>query len=480
MRRSWPILTALILAGGCTPYELEDLRQPAVEMPAGFESPTPAIEVPEHWWLAFDDHGLNQTVAEAFAENLDLKQAWARLDQAMATATILGAPLYPDVNLDAGANRQRSDTDGDSLYTNRFRLGLALTWEIDLWQKIANRAEAARLLANASRDDAEQTALLLSGTVVDLWLTIQEQEQLLEVLRLQIQSSRDQLEVLEFRYGQGIGNALGVLQQRLQLAQVESEVPTVVSILEVTRNQLAVVLGRAPQFPVETLPDPTLPELPEFPILPSPKDLLESRPDLRASYKRLAAADLEVAAAIADMLPTIRISLDASFNSPSLSSLFEDSLASMGGSLLQPVFDADRRGAEVDRRKAIMLERFNGFSERFLLALREIEDAIDREVNQVQLLEDITEQVRIATSLLAEARFRYANGQNEYLDVISAIQSLQSVQRREVTIRKQLLSTRASLYLALGGEWLRTLEPGVGLTISKSPLVHPSAGNPTT
>ena len=68
------------------------------------------------------------------------------------------------------------------------------------------------------------------------------------------------------------------------------------------------------------------------------------------------------------------------------------------------------------------------------------------------------------TSLLAEARFRYANGQNEYLDVISAIQSLQSVQRRAVTTRKQLLSTRAQLYLALGGDWLRTIQPGVSLT----------------
>ena len=64
MRRSWPILTALILVGGCAPYELEDLRQPAVEIPMGFQSPTPAVEAPEHWWLAFGDPGLNQTVAE--------------------------------------------------------------------------------------------------------------------------------------------------------------------------------------------------------------------------------------------------------------------------------------------------------------------------------------------------------------------------------------------------------------------------------
>lgn len=480
LMRSPFLLAMCLLLGSCTPYELKDLQEPGVRIPEAFAAPVSQVEPPEHWWLAFDDPELNRTVLEAFDSNLSLKQAWARLDQALATATILGAPLLPDVNLDGAASRQRADSSGNTSYSNRFRLGLALTWELDLWKKIANRAEAAALLATASRDDAEQTALLLSGTVVDLWFTIQEQEQLLGVLKQQITSSTNQLEVIEHRYGQGVGSALQVLQQRLQLAQVESQVPSVMSALEVTRNRLSVVLGRAPQFPIEVTPASVLPALPAFPELPAPRELLETRPDLRAAYKRLAAADLEVAAAIADMLPTIRISLDASFNSPSLSSLFDDTLASMGGSLLQPVFDGDRRGAEVDRRKAQMIERMDAFSEKFLVALREIKDAIDQELNQIELLEDVRAQIKIASSTLAEARFSYANGQNEYLDVISALQALQSVQRQEVTVRKQLLTIRSNLYLALGGEWLGELEPYAPDDMSNLQSSHTTTGNPPT
>jgi multidrug efflux system outer membrane protein len=460
MRRTVILTTSILIAlGGCSPYQPIDRKVPDIPVPARFEGPTPGVLVPEHWWVAFGDEALDATVLEAFAGNLDLRQAWARLDQAMAQATILGAPVYPDVTLDAGATRTRQDNDGSTFYENRFRLGMGLTWELDLWKKIANRADAASLLARASRDDAEQTALLLSGTVVDLWFTIQEQERLMVVLTEQIASSRDQLELIEARYGLGIGSALQVLQQRLQLAEVESEVPTVEATLATTRNQLAVVLGRPPQTPDARIPAPELPGLPAFPELPAPRDLLETRPDLRAAYKRLAAADLEVAAAIADLLPTIRISLEGSFNAPSLSSLFEDTIGSLGGSLLQPVFDADRRGAEVDRRKAIVRERAEAFSQQFLVALREIKDSIDRERHQVRLLEDIADQIRIARAYLLEARFRYTNGQNEYLDVIAALQSLQRVQRREVAVRKNLLATRADLYLALGGDWLRTLEP---------------------
>ena len=63
---------------------------------------------------------------------------------------------------------------------------------------------------------------------------------------------------------------------------------------------------------------------------------------------------------------------------------------------------------------------------------------------------------------------RYANGQNEYLDVISAIQALQQVQRREVLVRKDVLSNRASLYLALGGKWLQTIQPPANEPIKSS------------
>jgi outer membrane protein TolC len=81
---------------------------------------------------------------------------------------------------------------------------------------------------------------------------------------------------------------------------------------------------------------------------------------------------------------------------------------------------------------------------------------------------------------LAEARFSYANGQNEYLDVISALQALQSVQRQEVTVRKQLLSIRANLYLALGGEWLEQLQPPASPDDSKAHISDNTTGNTST
>lgn len=464
MRTTRPLLVAALLMSGCSPHALRDTDLPEVEIPERFEAPDgPKIAAPDAWWTCFGEPGLDRTIEAAFASNLGLRQAWSRLEQSNAQARIAGAFLYPEINLDTSAARTRTDpADFPANTADRFAIGLGLTWEIDLWKRIANRADAATLLARASRADAEQTALLLSGSVTDLWFAIQEQEQLLVLLTQQIELSRTLLELTELRYGQGVGDGLQVLQQRLQLESVIAAIPEVRSTLETSRNQLAVLLARTPESLQDDDPfdaTPTLPELPPFPALPSPRDLLDRRPDLRAAHDRVAAADLEVAVAIADMLPALRLSLDGRFSGDQVSSLFDSTIASLSGAVLQPVFDAGRRGAETDRRRAILAERVDGFTERFIVALREVEDAIDRERNTVELLAQIRTQVELAERTLVESRIRFANAQIEYLDVITAIRTLQDLQRREIGVQRAVLANRARLLLAIGGDWTRDLAP---------------------
>ena len=195
---------------------------------------------------------------------------------------VSGSFLFPSVDLDASAARSKSRAESvnQAFYGNRYALGLGLSWEIDLWRKIANRAEAATLLAVASRDDAENTALLLSGAVATSWFTVQEQTQLLELLAAQLRLSRTLLELTELRYGEGVDRMLQVLQQRLQFESVEAELLDVRIRLETGRHELAVLLGVPPEPLAATTDAPSarLPELPPPPVLPTPRELLSLRP----------------------------------------------------------------------------------------------------------------------------------------------------------------------------------------------------------
>jgi outer membrane protein TolC len=269
------------------------------------------------------------------------------------------------------------------------------------------------------------------------------------------------LESVEFRYANGLGTALQVLQQRQQLEAVRAVVPPTEARLDAAWNALATVLGRTPQQLQPELIDASLPVLPAFPRLGAPADLLTRRPDLRARQQLLASADHSVAAAVAAMLPTLSLSINGDLHYDGVGGPLASTTASVGGSLFQPIFDANRRGLEVNRQQAIVEERLAAFAETFLNAVREVDDALEQERWQLVLLEEIGTQLDIARVQLREAHLQYTEGVAEYLDIISAIQTLQTLQRQDVEARRQLLVYRANLYLALGGSWMKDLEPHI-------------------
>ena len=464
------LLYVLVFAlTGCSLYDVQTPLTPDVGVPDQWDGPLTGTAEVDRWWTAFGDPQLNDLVRQALEHNQSLRQSWARMAQAAAQAGVVAAPLLPQVNLRTTQARRTMvhyNRDGTlavagTNYDTNIVVGLGLSWEIDIWRRIHNTAQAAVLTAEASRADVDATALALSGQVSDTWFTIRAQSELLNVLQQQVRVSEALLESVEYRYANGLGTALQVLQQRQQLEAVRARVPAVESRFSTAWNALATLLGRTPQNLPPSEVEASLPGLPVFPNLGTPADLLLRRPDLRSRQQLLASADHSTAAAIAAMLPAIRFTLDADLHYGQWGGPILANSASIGGSLFQPLFDADRRGLEVVRQEAIVEERLAAFADTFLTATREVADAVEQEFWQQELLGEIRLQTDIARSQLAEAHLQYTEGVAEYLDVITAIQTLQALQRQDVEARRQLLVYRASLYLALGGRWMDALEPPV-------------------
>ena len=451
----------------CSPYDASRVLQPDVQVPSAWNAASDGALPVDRWWRSFEDPQLDAHVQQAMAGNQSLRQAWARMAQAAAQAGISAAPLLPEIDLRTRSfNRSMTDVKRNgavvpsgTYYESNVMVGAGLSWELDIWRRVANTAEAAQLAAQASRADVEATALALSGQVTNIWFTIRANAELLAVLQEQVRVSQALLHSVEYRYVNGLGTALQVLQQRQQLEAVRAVLPTAESQLDTAWNALATLLGRTPQDLEPEAVAASLPTLPVFPALGAPADLLMRRPDLRARQHRLASADYSVAAAVGALLPTLRLSIDGDLQYDQFSGPLGSTTTSIGGSLFQPLFDANRRGLEVDRQKAIVEERLGAFAETFLIAVREVDDAIEQEAWQRALLHEVQLQLAIARNQLKEAHLQYTEGVAEYLDVISAIQTLQSLQRQDVETRHQLLVYRANLYLALGGDWMGGLVP---------------------
>ena len=418
----------------------------------------------EPWWTTFGAPSLDAAVEAALDGNLELRQAWTRLQQSQASSRIAGAPRVPSVDASGSASYQEIDDSNAGgafipLRTGEFySLGLNLGYEVDLFGRIDSALKAARLEEAATAADVEATGLALSGSASDAWFAIVENYALIDLVQEQIQAGEQLLSVTEIRFATGSGSALDVLQQRRQLEGTRAEIPRFEGEAERALHQLSVLTGRPPMEAVVGVPR-TLPALPPLPPVDVPMAILENRPDVVAAARRVESADANVAAAIADRYPRLTISASYNFDSSEVEDLFDRTIWSIAGSLIAPIVDGGRRRAEVERQRAILFGSIDAFQLAVLVALQEVEDSLSFERRGIERVAVLDRQAEIARQELRQARLRYVGGVDTYLQVLAALGNLQLVERQLVSERAAVLRARAQLHRALGGAWTADLQP---------------------
>jgi NodT family efflux transporter outer membrane factor (OMF) lipoprotein len=434
---------------GCSVYSVDESVDPVVSGGKAFSLSVDGVEVGRRWWRAFSDRRLTALVETAMSDNLDLRQARMRIEQSQALERQSGARLFPA--LDVGAAAQRDWPDKGVKRRDRLVGGVQLSWEVDLWRRLTSARKADELETAAASEDLQAAALLLSAQVAETYFGVIEQRLQLALLARQVEVGERLLELIELRFGQGQASVVDVYQQRQQLASTRAQVPQIRSRLRVLGNRLKVLVARSPaDAAAGTAAD--LPDLPAPPKVGVPSTLLTNRPDLRRIRCQLVAADHRVAEAVADRLPRLNLGLERGYEGTDFRRLTSEGLfTSLMGDLAGPVVDWGRRRAEVHRRQAVVRQQLLELSAAYLTAIEEVEDALWRERHQRELIQALQAELEIAQRNLKETRIRYGQGLTDYLPVLTAVQSLQALERNLLTRRRELVSIRILLYRALGG-----------------------------
>lgn len=448
-------LAALVTAGCATSPD----PTPPVAIPDAFSDAGTGAR-PDRWWQDFGDDALARLVDEALVGNLELRTVWDRLAQARAVARREGAALLPSADLSGSAQatwserpdveRTLSGTDSGLVRDDVFRLGLSLSWELDLFGRVRALRDAARLDADATAAELRAAAVALSAQVALQWYGLAEQTRQLALLDEQIRTNQDVLQLVTARFRAGQAGAADVLRQRQLVEQRRGERVRIAAQALVSRHALAVLLGRAPG--AVDLPEPeALPRPGAVPMTGLPSELLTRRPDVRQAYLDLLAADRRLWSARADRLPRLSITASPAFTAEAAADLVDNWVAELAGNLVAPVFDAGRRRAEVERSRAAVSERLHRYGQVVLTSFQEVEDALVQEDQQRQLIESLDAQRRLARGTLERLRERYVQGASDYLDVLDALASLQGLERDLLTARRELIDFRIALHRALAG-----------------------------
>lgn len=449
----------VILTASCSPFTPKARQAPEGGLPDTYSLYAPREEPGRRWWEEFGASDLNRLVDEALSKNFTLKEAWARLRQVRARAVQAGADLYPDLTGEVGAvvGRQRSaDTGATVRSIEDYAVGLVSRYEIDLWGRIRSENEAALLEVSATREDLNAAAITVAAEVTTRWTNIIAQRLQKKLLERQLEINRTLQELIELRFRNSMVSALDVYQQKQVVENIEAEIPLVEAEEARLRHELALLLGRPPRSEI-VITAADFPAPAGVPATGLPADLLALRPDVRAVGQRLKAADWQIAAARANRLPSITLTARARYGQGDLENIFDNWLLSLAGDLSAPLFDGNRRSAEVDRSRAAADERLWAYRRTVLTAVREVEDALVTENKQREHLAALKRVAETSQRALEEAGIRYRNGLNDYLPVLTQLLAVQDLEKNLIRQRATLLNARVGLYRALGGTWTERL-----------------------
>jgi outer membrane protein, multidrug efflux system len=446
-RLRWMVAVGAIAAGaaGCM-HAPPDPGAAWSDLPERLDAGAPPDAQPELSLPA----PLMELLREAVTSNLTLQEARARLDQAWAAAVIAGAARAPALTGEGSAQRDWSSTptpgtDGVS----SFALGLAASYELDLWGRVRNQAAAARGEAEATAADLESAELSVLAAVAEQWAVGRSLSGQRALLDRQRRQREEFLEAIEFRFRRGQATALDVYQQRELIAALAAQQPIIEARARSAELALAALLGRMPPPPAAAA-EADWPAPRPLPALGLPAELLAARPDVRAAERRWAAAHAAAGAARADRWPALRLTGRYAYRGDAIEALFDDWFANLAAGLTGPILDGGRRRAEVRRAEAVARERAAGYRRVVLTAVREAEDAIQRDHRRAEEAGRLAEQLDLARQTLREALGRYRSGALDFLNVLTAQIAVDRAEQELLRVRGDWWVDRISLLRALG------------------------------
>lgn len=412
--------------------------------------------IPDHWWTSFNDSALNAAIDTAMSTNFNLKTTWYRLVEARKVVDRESASLFPEIF----ASLRGETGSGQTAFevNDNMWLGLTADYELDLWGRIRYGIEAEEYRMEASLNDFRTAALTLSAELTLAWYRLAEARHQLEIAHEQAETNEKVLELIRARYTGGQTRSVDIFRQEQLLEASRERVIFRETQVRLYKHQLAVLSGKPPRDSAVAT-DINIPKLPPLPETGLPVELVKRRPDIQSALFRLYAADMDLASAMSARYPRISFTAQLS-TSGNVDQLFRDWAWSFSGNLLAPLFYGGELQAEADRNEAVKNQRLFEYGQRVLIAFREVEDALIRELKQRESMASIKKQHELAEISYEQLRVSYFNGMSDYLDVLTALEQEQQLRRDLLTAKLELIEYRVALYRALAGGF----EPDISFT----------------
>jgi multidrug efflux system outer membrane protein len=455
--------SVLIILAGCAvgpKYSRPETKKPEAYAQAAATADSIARDSITNmkWWDVYKDSVLVALIDTAITNNLDLKVALARVEEAKAILGFNQANMFPFFDYSGKARASdfgnTATSAGVAFPSNSFSALGNVSWEIDLWGKLrhANRAAFAELIAT---DEGRKSVYIsLVAQVAELYFQLRGLDDRLEITRKTIKTRREYLRIITLRFNEGEVSELDKLQAENIAADAEAQLYGLERAIIATENSINILLGLS----YSPITRGLLNDQQQFPVeIPSgiPSELLERRPDIRTAEQLLIAQTERVGIAVALRFPSLSLTGFLGVASPDISNLFQSDafLGSITGQLAGPAFRFQQNKRRVEAERAVALQFGYSYEKTVLSAFAEVENSLAEIRTYRNEFNARQRQVTATEKSLTLSKALYDNGYTSFLQVLDAEREYQNSQfEKSLALQFQLIST-VKLFKALGGGW---------------------------
>jgi NodT family efflux transporter outer membrane factor (OMF) lipoprotein len=466
----WPAMALLGLVAGCKVGP--DYFLPAMFTPAAYkEAPPDTLKESgiwkrarptdrlsrTKWWETFGDPQLNALEEQVTAANQNLKAAEANFRQARALVGYSRAAEFPTVSVAPEIDSLRWSNNrpyfSNTKTTGDFILPFDLSYEVDLWGRVARTVTAAGEEAQATDADLQTVSLSLHAELMLDYFDLRAADSQQQLLDDTVKAYAEALQLTENRAAGGAAPESDVAEARTQLDTTRVMATDIGVQRAQDEHAIAVLIGKPPasftlaRAPL-TLRQPAIP-------IGLPSELLQRRPDIAAAERRVAEANEKIGIAVAAYYPSLILNPSTGFEGATMATWFGWSSLfwAVGGTMTQVVFDGGQRHAATAAARAAYDATVANYRQTVLHAFQEVEDNLAA----LRILEIEARQqaqaVASAKNTLQLFTNRYVGGRDTYLQVITAQTATLMNERNETDILRRRMEASVRLVKALGGGW---------------------------
>jgi outer membrane protein, multidrug efflux system len=425
----------------------------ATPLPTAWSAGLETANVTDDWVKSFKDDSLDAVVREAIANNLDLRQSAARVEQVRQNIIVVGSKLKPRLGATVGgATTRSSDAASSDQYQSNTEYGV-FSWEIDVWGRVRSQRAASQENYDAAAMDYAFARQSLAAITAKSWYLAIETRQLVALTQQSVAIYSNLLDLVKVRRAAGKVSDLDVAEASYELNEAQNQLLIIQGLYSDVRRSLEVLVGRYPSAELAVAEQYALLPPPVTPGLPS--SLLERRPDIVAAEHLVFSAFRSYEGARLALLPSFSFELEGGRLSDRLLSVIglNPWLMQSAVGMVVPIYEGGALRAQIRIATAQQDQAVAHFGGVALKAFDEVEMELTNERLLAERLPHMEGALLNHTDAVRVAELRYKAGGMDLLSVLQLQEGQIESQANLIKLRNTQLANRINLHLSLGGSF---------------------------